>query len=125
MPAKKINRQTQKEIAALLSQAARAIAGSPDHASLTGLVETLQQQAADLDASQAEDIPAGRSVSIKYAHRQLCAPSFLPGVRVVIGAHLFYQGQPVWAISDDLQCLTLHTGETITNLSPDFRLERP
>lgn len=125
MPSKAINRKTQREIAALLSQAARVIAGSPEHASLTNLVENLQQQASELDSSQAEDIPAGRSVSLKYAHRQLCASSFLPGVRVVISAYLFYQGQPIWAISDDLQRVIFHTGETISDLTPDTRLERP
>ena len=126
MPAKTITRKTQREIAALLSQAAKAIAGSPEHASLVGLVENLQQQAADLDSTQAEDISAdAHSVSLRYAWRQLCAASFVPNARIVIRANLFYQGHPIWAISDDMQRITLHTGETIPGLGPTTRLERP
>jgi hypothetical protein len=120
MPAKPINRQTQRQIAALLSQAAQALAGAADPA----LVESLQQQAVELDSRQAETAPASNTVSLKYAHRQLCALSYLDGARIVTGARLAYDGQPIWVIYDDLQRLVTHAGEQITGLAPTTRLER-
>jgi len=122
MPTKTITRATQRQIAALLSQAAGALAGaSADPA----LLEALSATAADLAGSQApQDLPAGRTVSLKHAHDRLCNRSFLDGARIVTGAKLSYDGQPLWAIYSDLRRVLLHSGEVITGLSPETRLAR-
>jgi len=122
MPTKTITRATQRQIAALLTQAAGAIStGSADPI----LLEALAATAADLDGSQAAaELPASRTVSLKHAHDRLCNRSFLDGSRIVTGARLAYDGQPLWAIYDDLHRVVLYSGELITGLSPETRLER-
>ncbi len=129
MPTRTLTRTAQRQIAALLSQAARAvessIQGQADPAALAGLVESLQQSAADLDTAQAgaEEVPSGRTVSLKYAHQRLCGLSFLDGARIA-KAKLFYQDEPVWAIYDDLRRVALFSGEILTGMTPETRLER-
>ena len=116
--ATKLTRAAQKQIAALLAQAAGALPADADPA----LLEALAQAAADLGNPQPSDLPTGRTVSLKHAYHNLSARSFMLDARL-LSIRLYYQGEPLWAISDDLQRIILHSGRVVSGVVPDTRLE--
>lgn len=115
----KLTRSTQRQIAALLSQAAGALPSDAD----PPLLEALAQASADLGGASTSDLPTGRTVSLKHAHNHLAARSFMRDARL-LSVRLFYQGEPLWAVYDDLQRIALHNGRIISGLAPETRLER-
>jgi hypothetical protein len=101
------------------------VAGEPvDPTQAQALIENFNLVAEKLDPAlfARDTAPTPGTVSLKYAHKKLCAPWCFDN-RSPINP-LFYQGKPIGTINDDLQSITLKTGVVVKDLSASTRLEK-